>query len=140
MRIISGMAAAGLAAILAIPASAQGRLVERDVEFYAEMLAMGEVCDEISFGVQRDALNDWVAERLTGGTEDDLEAVLDRRDAKVDSLRSEADRLRVMNRGHRRQSLTDDYFGQISTRCRRMAENDISKPFFALRHGPATSS
>lgn len=130
MRTISEMAAAGLAAMLVVPASAQTQLAERDLEFYAEMLAMGEVCDEMSFGVRRDALADWVADQLSGGTEDDLDAVVNRRDVKIASLKAEADELKEMTHARGREAATNDFYGAISTRCRRMLANEISEPFF----------
>lgn len=122
--------AAGLFATLALPASSQTQLAEKDLEFYAEMLAMGEVCDELSFGVRRDALNDWVADQLSGGTEAALDAVLDTRDAKIASLKTEADRLKEMRHARQREAEVNDFYGRISTRCRRMVDHEVSEPFF----------
>jgi hypothetical protein len=105
-------------------------LSDSQVEFFAEMLAMGAACSELGFTVGEERMGDWIAERLSIQPESDIEDVLALRDSKIVELRDATQEVRDMPRGNARQRAVDEHYSRMSTRCNRMAEHSIGRDFF----------
>lgn len=104
-------------------------LTESQVEFLAELLAMGAACSELGFAVSEERVGEWTTERLSTQPESDIEKVVARRDAKIVGLRDTTQEVRDMPRGNARQRAVDEHYSRMSTRCNRMAEHSIGRQF-----------
>jgi hypothetical protein len=115
-----------------VPAQAQDAptpLSENQIEFLAEMLAMGAACSELGFTVSEERVGEWATERLSAQPESDIEKVVALRDTKIIELRDATQQVRDMPRGNARQRAMDEHYSRMSTRCNRMAEHSIGRNF-----------
>ncbi len=108
-------------------------LSDNQIEFLAEMLAMGAACNELGFTVSEERVGEWATERLSTQPESDIEKVVALRDSKIEELRDATQEVRDMPRGNARQRAVDEHYSQMSTRCNRMAEHSIGRDFIT-RH------
>jgi hypothetical protein len=120
---------------LAPPAAAQQRdLSEPEIELLAEMLAMGDVClDVADFRVRRDNLHSWMTTYLAQVNDDDMEAVLSRREAKQATLRSNVAAMQQMSGGSRQRDAVDNHYAGLTGRCLRLSQNSLAEEYFIYR-------
>lgn len=125
--------AAAIAALtLAAPANAQGPgLNANQIDFLAEMLAMGDVCGQVAdFRVEREEMQGWLTGRLSQESESDLEHVLTMRDEKLREMESSAAEVRDMERGFARQDAVDDHYAGLVGRCQRLTDHSLAGEYF----------
>ncbi|GAA0275903.1 hypothetical protein GCM10009127_15680 [Alteraurantiacibacter aestuarii] len=130
---IAAMAAAALASAgLSSPLQAQeGALSPVQQEFYAELLAMGDVCSELpQFRVHKDDLQGWVTQNLASSSEDTLDTVLDLRAAKIEAMQADTLAVREMPPGASRTRAVSEHYADVVGRCLRMAQHDEAGRFF----------
>ncbi len=129
--------AAAMAGLLATATPVQAQvphLPEEQIELYAEMLAMGELCEELAgFSVQRESLYEMINERLVTALEADIEEVLGRQQAKFDSIRARADEVREMPQGGRRDRAVSAHIEDITGRCAALARHSLGSEYFYRR-------
>ena len=119
----------------ASPAAAQQRdLAEPEIELLAEMLAMGDVCPDVAdFRVYRDRLHSWMTTYLAQVNDDDMEAVLSRREAKQATLRSNVAAMQQMSGGSRQRDAIDNHYAGLTGRCLRLSQNSLAQEYFIYR-------
>lgn len=117
---------------LALPTAAQQAALDRQqVELYAEMLAMGEVCGDLAdYDVLRPELESWMTGELAQAAEADLDSVIDLRDAKLASLRSAVAAAREAPAGRRRADAIDEYYESLFGRCNRLTGDSVASAWF----------
>jgi hypothetical protein len=120
------------AALVAVPVSAQeARLGEQQVELYAEMLAMGEVCGDLAdYAVNHAGLEDWINDELADAADSDVESILTRRDAKLDSLMDAVNAAREAPAGRQRARAIDSYYESLFGRCDRLMGHSVAGAYF----------
>ncbi len=141
MRTAIITATAMATALLAVPVSAQqGTLAEPQVELYAEMLAMGEVCGDLAdYAVNHAELENWINVELADVADDDVDTVLALRDSKLDSLLASVASAREAPAGRRRAEAIDNYYESLFGRCNRLTGHSVAGAYFQADNRVAAS-
>lgn len=135
MILRSGLAGAAalLACIGTFPVAAQAPegLSGRQVELYAEMLAMGIACREISgIRIKQEAMHDWMTAELASGPESDVDRVLELRDSKLSAMQARTAEVNAMPYGNRRDDAVNEHYASSLQRCMRMSNHSLAGEFF----------
>ncbi len=126
-------AAAIMATISVLPAQAQeaAGLSERQVELYAEMLAMGLACKEMSgIRIREEAMHEWLTEELASGPESDVDRVLELRDSKLTDMQARTAEVNAIPHGNRRDDAINEHYASSLQRCLRMSNHSLAGDFF----------
>ena len=130
----SALAALSLTATLTAPAQGQSSdLSQGQLEFFSEVLAMGDVCGQLSnFAVDREEMQSWVALRLSEASDADLDTILANRDAKIGELEESVVAVQAMEQGFARRDASTEHFAGLVTRCNRLVQHSISGEYFRI--------
>lgn len=127
----------GAAALFAIastvPATAiaQDNLSARQLDLYAEMLAIGIACKEMSgIRIKQDEMHDWMTAELANGPESDVDRVLELRDSKLAAMQARTAEVNAMPYGNRRDHAINDHYASSLQRCMRMSNHSLAGEFF----------